>query len=248
MPPLPKPPAAKLRTGFTESVRSKTGKASGRLCLRERGARPTEGFWWKLTLSGVGVLAFVIVFAGALLLLPLLAVRDLWREVPSKAPAGVYFAALGLGFMFLEICLIQKLTLFLGYPTYSLTVTLFALLVSSGAGSLLSDRYGVAPRAIRRHLVVLGAIVVGGHSPGQTSLVVRGVDRPVLLASDAVHYYEEYERELPFEIYVDLDEMVAGYGLLRELAAQTGAVLVPGHDPEVTERFPSDDGVVLRLE
>ena len=93
----------------------------------------------------------------------------------------------------------------------------------------------------------VGAIVVGGHAPGQISLVVNGAERPVLLASDAVHYYEEAERGLPFEIYVDLEEMVAGYGLLRELCAQTGAVLVPGHDPEVTERFPSDDGVVLRL-
>ena len=43
--------------------------------------------------------------------------------------------------MFIEICLIQRLTLFLGYPTYSLTVTLFALLVSTGLGSLLSERY-----------------------------------------------------------------------------------------------------------
>jgi MFS family permease len=43
--------------------------------------------------------------------------------------------------MFIEVCLIQKLALFLGYPSYSLTVTLFSLLISSGVGSLLSDRY-----------------------------------------------------------------------------------------------------------
>jgi MFS family permease len=47
-----------------------------------------------------------------------------------------------MGFMFLEIALIQKLTLFLGYPTYSLTVTLFALLLFTGLGSLASARWG----------------------------------------------------------------------------------------------------------
>ena len=95
-------------------------------------------------------------------------------------------------------------------------------------------------------------MLVGGHSPGQISLVVNGLDGPVLLASDAVHYYEELERGLPFEIYVDLAEMVAGYGLLRALVERTGAVLVPGHDPLVTERFPPVSpalaGVALRLD
>ena len=46
--------------------------------LRERGACPSEGFWWKLTLSGVGVLAFVIVFFGG-------PWPDSWREaVPAE--------------------------------------------------------------------------------------------------------------------------------------------------------------------
>src|SRR5262249_39273295 len=59
-----------------------------------------------------------------------------------KGTATVYFAALGLGFMFIEVAVIQKLTLLLGYPTYALSVTLFGLLLSSGAGSYLSSRYG----------------------------------------------------------------------------------------------------------
>ena len=62
------------------------------------------------------------------------------RAVQASS-AAIYFAALGLGFMFFEVSLIQQLTLFLGYPTYSLTVTLFALLVSTGVGSLLSERW-----------------------------------------------------------------------------------------------------------
>jgi spermidine synthase len=48
-----------------------------------------------------------------------------------------YFAALGAGFMLIEIAIMQKLTLFLGEPIYSLTVTLCTLLIFTGLGSLL---------------------------------------------------------------------------------------------------------------
>jgi hypothetical protein len=92
------------------------------------------------------LLVVLLVLAAVLLLLPLVAVRATWAAVPYKAPAAVYFAAIGLGFMFFEVTLIQRLTLFLGYPTHALTVTLFALLVSTGVGSLVSERYQ-APRA-----------------------------------------------------------------------------------------------------
>jgi hypothetical protein len=92
-------------------------------------------------------LAFLLVaavLAALLLLLPLLTTRAAWSEMPHKASAVVYFGALGLGFMFLEVGLIQKLTLLLGYPTYSLSVTLFALLVFSGLGSLVSARHAAS--------------------------------------------------------------------------------------------------------
>ena len=74
--------------------------------------------------------------AALLLAAPLLLRRRRWRDMPGKVAAGTYFAALGLGFMFFEISLIQRLTLFLGYPTYSLTVTLCAVLVSTALGAL----------------------------------------------------------------------------------------------------------------
>ncbi|MDJ0851482.1 MAG: hypothetical protein QNK04_24160 [Myxococcota bacterium] len=86
------------------------------------------------------LLGFAMVFAGVFLLLPLFALRETWSRIPWKANAAVYFASLGLGFMFFEVSLIQRLTLLLGYPTYSLTVTLFSLLVFSGIGSLLTSR------------------------------------------------------------------------------------------------------------
>jgi MFS family permease len=58
--------------------------------------------------------------------------------------------------MFFEITLIQRLVLFLGYPTYSLTVTLAAILLSTGVGALLSGRY--QDRAGRVARLLLGAV------------------------------------------------------------------------------------------
>jgi hypothetical protein len=59
--------------------------------------------------------------------------------------------------MFFEVSLIQRLTLFLGYPTYSLTVTLFSLLVFTGLGSLIGERYGDGRGVLVR---LLGVVVV----------------------------------------------------------------------------------------
>jgi hypothetical protein len=117
-----------------------------------------EGMGERLLLV---LLLVVSVFAALVLLSPLLLRRDVWRAIPNKRHAAIYFAALGLGFMFLEVSLIQRLTLFLGYPTYSLSVTLFALLVSTGIGSALSERWGRDHRrALPRLLAVLALLVL----------------------------------------------------------------------------------------
>lgn len=100
------------------------------------------------------------VLAAVLLFSPLLLRREVWKEMPSKGLASIYFAALGAGFMYLEVSLIQRLTLFLGYPTYSLTVTLFAILISTGIGSRLSENFGgPTGRLLARLAACLTALV-----------------------------------------------------------------------------------------
>lgn len=67
---------------------------------------------------------------------------------PAIADAGgrlayggsAYFFLIGAGFMSVEIGLLQRLSVFLGHPTYSLSVVLFSLILSTGLGSLLSER------------------------------------------------------------------------------------------------------------
>jgi hypothetical protein len=106
------------------------------------------------------LLVIATIMAAVFLLLPFVTMRKVWRTLPRKANSAVFFAALGFGFMFFEITLIQRLILFLGYPTYSLTVTLASLLIFTGVGALLSARLKAKPdlvvKVLAPTIVVLG--------------------------------------------------------------------------------------------
>ena len=78
---------------------------------------------------------------------------------------------------------------------------------------------------------------MGGHTPGQAIVTVATAAGPVILASDAVHYYEELERDRPFATVANLAEMYAAFDQIRELGTEPGARVVAGHDPLVAERF-----------
>ena len=58
-----------------------------------------------------------------------------------------------------------------------------------------------------------------------------------MLASDAVHFYEEVDRDRACAILVDLQLVYRAYDIMRE-AVRGGGRLVPGHDPLVMDRFP----------
>ena len=88
----------------------------------------------------------------------------------------MYFAALGLGFMFFEITMIQRLVQFLGYPTYSLTVTLASMLVSTG------HRRAVEP-AVRRPGAPRDARPARGARRAHGLLPVRAPDLAHRLAA-----------------------------------------------------------------
>jgi len=106
--------------------------------LGEKGLR--HGIDWKVNL-GVLVLLLVLVISAVavmiFLILPLMLKSGATRQSPLPL---VYFIAIGLGYILVEIAFIQRFVLFLGHPTYALTVVIFLLMVSSGAGSLISRR------------------------------------------------------------------------------------------------------------
>jgi spermidine synthase len=103
------------------------------------------------------LLGISIVMAAVFLLGPFVLVRRTWRALPDKKLSVPVFGLLGLAFIAFEITLIQKFALFLGYPTYSLTVTLMSILLFTGVGALLSPRFHARPD---RLLASLAALIV----------------------------------------------------------------------------------------
>jgi hypothetical protein len=116
-------------------------------------------------LFGNGLSALLTLMGISVLLVLLFIVTPL---IFSARPASgwgrwlIYFGALGAGFMLLEVALLQRFVLLLGHPVYSLTVTLFSLLLGTGLGSFLSRRIPanrVRPVAVRM-LVVVAAVAL----------------------------------------------------------------------------------------
>ncbi len=93
-------------------------------------------------------------FLAALIVAGFLLGPTLARAARAKNPplpgvaATAYFGALGMGFMLVEIALVQRMHVVLGHPTYALIVVLASLLVATGVGSALSPRILRSRRAV----------------------------------------------------------------------------------------------------
>jgi len=85
-----------------------------------------------ITLIQSSVLAFVLI------ILPLFRFRGKSRGKPANL---IYFGALGLGYMFVEIILIQRFILYFGHPVYAISAVISTMMIASGAGSLLSGKF-----------------------------------------------------------------------------------------------------------
>jgi spermidine synthase len=96
----------------------------------------------------LAVLATTAAWALAAILVPLVLLGRRHGLAPGRfAAAAAYFSLIGLGFMLVEIALIQRSSLLLGHPVYALAVTLMSLVAATGLGSLLSDRLSLSRRA-----------------------------------------------------------------------------------------------------
>jgi hypothetical protein len=74
--------------------------------------------------------------------------------------ALVYFSAIGLGFMLVQIAVLQRFSIFLGHPTYTFSVTLFAMILFAGIGSYLSDVFRLSPRRERMLPIILAGTIL----------------------------------------------------------------------------------------
>jgi hypothetical protein len=74
---------------------------------------------------------------------------------------AAFFLSIGCGFMFIEVSQMQRLIIFLGHPTYGLSVILFSLLLSSGLGSYWADRVSPGKSRILLVLLLVAVALVG---------------------------------------------------------------------------------------
>ncbi len=108
-------------------------------------------------LVNLAVLAQAVVIAALVLLVPLAAPARIRIPRAGVMRSVIYFPALALGFLFIEIYLIEKASFWLGDRTSGFAVVLTGMLVFSGLGSLLSPHFDAAPR---QGIVVVSAVVL----------------------------------------------------------------------------------------
>ncbi|MBT8472643.1 MAG: hypothetical protein HKP25_10600 [Marinicaulis sp.] len=111
----------------------------------------------QATLNLYLIIIFSIVMVGFVIMRPLTKTIE---KMPWSflTPATSYFLLIGLGFMLVEVAMLQALGVFLGHPSYGLGILLFSLILSTGVGSIVSDR---APLTTLPAQVLWGLAIAG---------------------------------------------------------------------------------------
>lgn len=111
------------------------------------------------TLTLLVILLLSLIFGVAIVFIPYR-----WSPPEVARPQAaqlLYFTLIGLGFMLVEIALLQRLSVYLGHPVYSLAVVLFSLILFTGVGSLAGERLPLnTPRRLAIYAFSLGALLL----------------------------------------------------------------------------------------
>ncbi len=132
----------------------KWNSAAELFALREQGGMPLLDWSYPLLVATL----VQAIAASILLILAPLALSRCRRTLPS-APVALYFLAIGLAFMFMEIAFIQKFVLFLAHPLYAVAVVLCAFLVFAAAGSWMAGRWQ-AENKVALAVIAMGALAL----------------------------------------------------------------------------------------
>jgi hypothetical protein len=149
----------------------------------------------RATTTLLGLLALASVLVGAIIVWPLVQAGRPELPAPVFRSAIAYFAIIGLGFMLIQIPMLQRFSIYLGHPTYTFSIVLFLMILAAGLGSLASDRLGLDRGAPVRLPLAIGTLVLietlliqpaidrtmGWHLGGRT-LVVAGFIVPLAFA------------------------------------------------------------------
>jgi hypothetical protein len=128
----------------------------------------------------VSVSLSVVALTLLSILIPLRMTTDR-SHLKGSGAAFVYFASIGMGFMLVEISQMQRLILFLGHPTYSLSVVLFTLLLGSGLGSYTTQRISPESALSKGRLRLaglLGVLVLFGLLTPLVAHTLAGAQTP----------------------------------------------------------------------
>jgi len=150
----------------------------------------TAGSKWGILIEGGYLLPIIFIqslFASILLILaPLFISKERSAHLGTLLPTSIYFAAIGVGFMFLEITLMQKLIPALGEPVYAISAVLFSILISSGLGSYISGRYRLIRANALKLLIFLPFLIL--IYAAYIGLVVEAISSPPLLIRFALTF------------------------------------------------------------
>lgn len=103
-----------------------------------------DTFHFKVVSILIGLFITTLVLSLLFILGPLFLIKKNGGNITQRRlPYLLFFACIGLGYMLIEIPLLQRFILFLGKPIYSISVILFSLLVFSGAGSYFTNRLNI---------------------------------------------------------------------------------------------------------
>ncbi len=123
-------------------------------------------------LAEIMLLSAVLAFGCLLLPLWKRGRRALATAPKTAMGMGSYFVCIGIGFMFLEVSMMQRFVLFLGHPTYALTAVMVALLLGAGAGSQLAGRFATNDLGVPRgfYAGLLAAFAIGISAVGHPAV------------------------------------------------------------------------------
>jgi len=115
----------------------------------------------------IAEITLVIILLQSVLIAAILILIPLWKfsrqglQVKGTWKFLVYFAGLGVGFILIEIALLQRFNLYLGQPVYTYAVILAGLLIFTGIGSFVSERFEADPKVILTRIIplILGVMI-----------------------------------------------------------------------------------------
>ncbi|HTN94696.1 MAG TPA: hypothetical protein VMJ33_08955 [Gallionella sp.] len=131
----------------------------------------------------IALIAISVFLALLTAIVPLLvAKRTAELKQAGFLPSALLFSMIGLGFMFVEIGMMERLSTFLGYPIYALAILLFAIILSTGIGSFVSDRLSL--QTIRKVVACIIPMLIA--LPYMLASIIQAMESSGLAARIAV--------------------------------------------------------------